>query len=56
MLHLPEQQASLIVDIAVVRWAEEAHFGVEFMTLPISERNQLKQYLAKLRARQPLHP
>lgn len=40
-LHLPGQESPIVVERATVRWVGEKDFGVQFMSIPSSERERL---------------
>lgn len=44
-LHLPDQESSITIDVAAVRWAMGRDFGVEFISLPPGDQEQLRRFL-----------
>ena len=51
-LCLPGQEATLKVDQAVVRWAREQEFGLEFISMRPEEEERLRDVVGILRAGQ----
>jgi len=50
---LPGQEATLKVDLAVVRWATGWEFGAEFMRLRTEERERLQRLVTSLEKGSP---
>jgi c-di-GMP-binding flagellar brake protein YcgR len=44
-LHLPGRESPIVVERAAVRWVGEKGFGLQFMSLPSSERERLGELL-----------
>jgi hypothetical protein len=44
-LHLPGQGSPIVVERAAVKWVGEKDFGLQFMSIPSSERARLGQLL-----------
>ena len=44
-LHLPGQESPIVVERAAVRWVGEKDFGLQFMSIPSSERERLGELL-----------
>src|SRR5262249_4854539 len=44
-LHLPGQESPIVVERATVRWVGEKDFGLQFMSIPSSERERLGELL-----------
>ena len=44
-LLLPDRTPALSIQLAAVRWARMQHFGIEFLTLPDSDRARLEHFL-----------
>ena len=44
-LHLPGQESPIVVHRAAVRWVGKKDFGLQFMSIPSSERERLGQLL-----------
>jgi hypothetical protein len=44
-LHLPGQEPPIVVERAAVRWVGEKVFGLQFMSLPSTERERLGELL-----------
>jgi len=44
-LHLPGQESPIVVERAAVRWVGEKDFGLQFMSIPSSERARLGELL-----------
>lgn len=44
-LHLPGQEAPIVVERAAVRWVAEKNFGLQFMAIPSGERARLEGVL-----------
>jgi len=44
-LHLPGQESPIVVERAAVRWVDEKNFGLQFMSIPFSERERLEGLL-----------
>lgn len=43
--HLPGQESPIVVERAAVRWVVENDFGLQFMSIPFSERERLEGLL-----------
>ncbi len=55
-LYLPdywEQIAPLDIEVAVVRWAAEEKYGLEFIKLPHEDHQRLRRYLMSLQTTRP---
>jgi CheY-like chemotaxis protein len=55
-LHLPDHQeptTPVMVDVAVVRWASQQKFGLEFISLPTGDQQRLRQYVTTLQTTNP---
>ena len=44
-LRLPGQESPIIIERAAVRWVVEKDFGLQFMSIPVSERVRLEGLL-----------
>lgn len=44
-LSLPDQDSSITIEVAAVRWAMGRDFGVEFISLPPDDQEHLRQFL-----------
>ena len=44
-LLLPDENRSLIIDLAAVRWIGIQCFGIEFLRIPTADRTRLQQFL-----------
>ena len=44
-LHLPGQGSPIVIERAAVRWVGEKDFGLQFMSIPSSERERLGELL-----------
>ena len=44
-LHLPGQGSPIVIERAAVRWVGEKDFGLQFMSIPSSERARLGELL-----------
>jgi PilZ domain len=44
-LHLPGRESPIVVERAAVRWVGEKDFGLQFMSIPSSERARLGELL-----------
>ncbi len=53
-LYLPDQDAPLVVDQAVVRWSRGLEFGVEFLAMQLKEQERLHRFVSTLETR-PSH-
>ncbi len=49
-LYLPDQAAPMDVDSAVVRWAKEWEFGLEFLIMRSEEEERLHRFVSTLEA------
>jgi len=47
-LYLPDQDSSITIEVAAVRWAMGRDFGVEFISLPADDQERLRQFLQTL--------
>ncbi len=47
-IHLPDQAPPIQVDLAVVRWAREQRFGVEFLNLGAKDQDRLGRFIETL--------
>jgi hypothetical protein len=47
-IQLPAQSTPLKVDLAEVRWAEGQECGLEFVRLPLQDKQRLQQFLDAL--------
>ncbi len=47
-LYLPDQDAPLVVDQAVVRWSRGLEFGVEFLRMRLGEQERLHRFVSTL--------
>jgi len=45
-LCLPKPDWPLTIELAVVRWVMEDDFGVEFVSMPPSDRDRLRHFLS----------
>ena len=55
-LYLPDHQeptAPVMVEVAVVRWAIQQKFGLEFISLPSGDQQRLRQYVTTLQTPSP---
>ena len=43
---LPGDMCPTAIDLALVRWGREMHFGVEFVSMGTAELNRIRQFLA----------
>ncbi len=43
---LPGEICPTAIDLALVRWGRDRHFGVEFVSMGTAELNRLRQFLA----------
>ncbi len=50
-IQLPAQSTPLKVDLAEVRWAEGQECGLEFVRLPLQEKQRLQRFLDALQRR-----
>lgn len=50
-LHLPRATEPVIIDMAVVRWAEAQQFGLEFMLVKEGEEARVSRFLTALESR-----
>lgn len=44
-LHLPGKESPIVIERAAVRWVVEKDFGLQFMSIPVSERIRLEGLL-----------
>ena len=44
-LHLPGKESPIVIERAAVRWVVEKDFGLQFMSIPVSERLRLEGLL-----------
>ncbi len=44
-LHVPGKEFPIVVERAAVRWVVEKDFGLQFMSIPVSERTRLEGLL-----------
>ncbi len=51
-ISLPGQEATLKIDQAAVRWAEDQQYGLEFITMRPEEEERLRDVVGSLRAGQ----
>ncbi|MFQ5992065.1 MAG: PilZ domain-containing protein [Nitrospiraceae bacterium] len=45
LLHLPDNEPPMEVDLATVRWSQGQQFGLEFMYVRPEERDRLRQFI-----------
>mgnify|MGYP003401808364 len=43
---LPGELCPTTIDLALVRWGRDLHFGVEFVSMGTTEFNRIRQFLA----------
>ncbi|MDR4479190.1 MAG: PilZ domain-containing protein [Nitrospira sp.] len=48
IIMLPGEIAPTAIDLALVRWGREKHFGVEFVSMGTVELDRLRQFLASI--------
>ena len=48
LVHLPDGQPPMEVDLATVRWSNGDQFGLEFVHLGQNEKDRLRQFLDSL--------
>ena len=53
-ISLPGQEATLKIDQAAVRWAEDQQYGLEFITMRPEEEERLRRFVSTLETR-PSH-
>jgi hypothetical protein len=50
-IQLPAQSQPLKVDVAEVRWGQAGEFGLEFVRLPLQEKQRLNKFIKALEKR-----